>query len=321
MCVVGAGWMGVAGVGTARAAGRAGGAGMLVAVQLSPGPESFAGGLVRVNIAKETVSRFTGPGARGILADPSVSPSGRQLLATRTETSGIQAGPITQRVVSARISGSRLLNPHYVTAAPSGRAIGSGAPAWAPSGREFSFFTYPAPDGGGLATAAANGDHARLLVPSVRGAIVGAPASWTRTGIFYVRSAIAGPSYFRGTSRSDGEVYRVSPGSRVTERILGGENAWPSASPSGRYVAVCRGSSSSTSIFIEDLRSGSLRRVTRGGLDIMPSWAPDGRRIAFVRYTARGPEIALLDVKSGRVRVLHKTLGRRLLQPVFIAGA
>src|SRR5262249_9457890 len=69
-----------------------------------------------------------------------------------------------------------------------------------------------------------------------------------------------------------------------------GEIDPPSFSPDGAAVAFSALSHGVSDLFIVDLRTRALRRLTSDGFaDLQPAWSPDGRRLAFVtdRFSTR----------------------------------
>lgn len=62
--------------------------------------------------------------------------------------------------------------------------------------------------------------------------------------------------------------------------------AW---SPDGARIVVVRAppSGAGSSLWIVDVRTRGLRRLTSGFTDLEPSWSPDGRTIAFLRIDSR----------------------------------
>src|SRR5690606_5134805 len=97
--------------------------------------------------------------------------------------------------------------------------------------------------------------------------------------------------------------------------------ATPAWSPDGRHIAFSGSDRGITDLYIVEVESGALRRLTRDRFgDLQPTWSPDGRTIAFV--TDRGADtdfqqlsysrsgIAWIDVESGEIRS----------DPIFDAG-
>ncbi|HEX9705412.1 MAG TPA: BamA/TamA family outer membrane protein [Gemmatimonadales bacterium] len=98
-----------------------------------------------------------------------------------------------------------------------------------------------------------------------------------------------------------------------------GEIFNPTWSPDGRQVAFSAQTGGHTDLFIYDVESRQLRRVTEDAYaDLQPAWSPDGRQIAFVTdrfgtslatLSYGDYRLAVVDVASGAVRALP-TLGQ-----------
>ncbi|MFP4081734.1 MAG: peptidase S9 [Candidatus Aminicenantes bacterium] len=90
-----------------------------------------------------------------------------------------------------------------------------------------------------------------------------------------------------------------------------GEILNPTWSPDGRYVAFSALDGGLTDLFIYDLGSDSLRKMTDDPFaDLYPTWSPDGKHIAFVtdRFSTElsilsvgNYDLALMDPESGEI--------------------
>ena len=77
----------------------------------------------------------------------------------------------------------------------------------------------------------------------------------------------------------------------------------PAVSPDGRHIAFVQrevGDSGSADIYIRDLNTGAMTRVTdHPASDRMPAWSPDGTQLAFVRATSSACEIVIRRLSTG----------------------
>ena len=72
-------------------------------------------------------------------------------------------------------------------------------------------------------------------------------------------------------------------GGNARQVIAGGTETNPEASPDGRRIAFMSQRDGNWEVYIADLDSSNLRRVTNHpGNDGLPAWSPDGRWLAFV---------------------------------------
>jgi WD40 repeat protein len=88
----------------------------------------------------------------------------------------------------------------------------------------------------------------------------------------------------------------------------------PTWAPDGRAIAFTGMRQGLTDLYLFDLRTSALRRLTNDPwADLQPAWSPDGRQIAFVtdRFSSDLPSLAigayrlaLLEVESGAVHPL-----------------
>jgi Tol biopolymer transport system component len=115
------------------------------------------------------------------------------------------------------------------------------------------------------------------------------------------------------SGRPELEIYDVRA-QRVTRRMPFrelDEIQTPTWSPDGSSIAFAGLEGGLTDLFVADVATGALRRLTRDPwADLEPSWSPDGRRIAFVTDQFGGDldqlafgdyRLALIDVVSGAI--------------------
>ena len=104
-----------------------------------------------------------------------------------------------------------------------------------------------------------------------------------------------------------------------------GEILHPAWSPDGQSVAFAALSGGLTDLYVYDLQTDSLRRLSNDAYaDLEPAWSPDGRKIAFVtdRFstdtTALRPgnyRLALMDVATGRIEPLPSFENAKNINP------
>ena len=101
-----------------------------------------------------------------------------------------------------------------------------------------------------------------------------------------------------------GHVFVVRPDGTGVRRVVpgnGGEFA-PSWSPDGSRLAILAYRQGAPGIFVADVASGSLTRVTSNPdqhvLDLDPAYSPDGERIAFARSRLVGRGGSSTDVAA-----------------------
>lgn len=144
--------------------------------------------------------------------------------------------------------------------------------------------------------------------------------SWDSTGEHFV---------FGGIAKSDPVLVVVDTktGKREKEVVFEhlGEILNPTWSPDGRYVAFSALDSGLSDIFLFDLETEELKKLTDDPYsDLYPSWSPDGRTIAFVtdRFSSdlsilsMGTfQLALLDPASGDIDRVRGFTGADNINP------
>ena len=104
----------------------------------------------------------------------------------------------------------------------------------------------------------------------------------------------------------------------------------PTWSPDGDAIAFTGMARGLTDLYVLDLESASLRRLTNDPYaDLQPAWSPDGRRIAFAtdRFSTRletldiGPlRLAVIDPESGRVEAVPSFATGKSMNPQWAPG-
>ncbi len=81
-----------------------------------------------------------------------------------------------------------------------------------------------------------------------------------------------------------------------------GLNTGASISPDGREVALILSKDGNPELYVRDLRSGRLTRLTQTphAAEASPSWSPDGRRIVYVSDQTGRPQLYLIGRDGGR---------------------
>jgi Tol biopolymer transport system component len=117
----------------------------------------------------------------------------------------------------------------------------------------------------------------------------------------------------RGTARVT--VLNVDGGDEREWEIEDADEAWhPNWSPDGRSIAFAGSKGGLSDLFVLDLESGQVRRLTNDAYaDLQPAWSPSGQTLAFVtdRFTSNllelrfGPlQLGLLNVATGGIERL-----------------
>jgi TolB protein len=89
----------------------------------------------------------------------------------------------------------------------------------------------------------------------------------------------------------------------------GGLNASGAISPDGGSMAVILSVSGNPELYIKNLRTGRLQRLTmtRRGNEASPCWSPDGNHIAYVSDTTGKPQIYIISKNGGQPQRLTTT--------------
>lgn len=154
--------------------------------------------------------------------------------------------------------------------------IGGSFPSFSPDGKRIAYVNFP-----GVYVMNSDGSGARMV--SSRSAFSTA-WDWKRKGVVYTS---VGPTFASETSKVDIISINVDDDDLSYKTLtIGDENdAFPSASPDGKWVVFRSGRSGHKNLYIMDALDGemaALHRLTEGSWsDTMCNWSPDGDWIAF----------------------------------------
>jgi len=121
--------------------------------------------------------------------------------------------------------------------------------------------------------------------------------------------SLAFTSYMRGYPY----LFRLFVFERRPIQLLAGFlgiNSSPAWSPDGKFVAMTLTKDGTPDIYVMNLATGALRRLTNHwGIDTEPSWSPTGREIAFVSERAGSAHLFIMDAEGTNVRRLTPSGG------------
>ena len=114
--------------------------------------------------------------------------------------------------------------------------------------------------------------------------------------------------------RGNGDLWSVSASGGPVRRLFGGRDTnegSPDWSPDGRWIAYQSNRGGEFQIWVLNLSTRGVRRLTRGASANNPDWSPDGKRIA---YATRG-QIAVIGVDRPGARLLPTGAPRSAYYP------
>jgi TolB protein len=91
---------------------------------------------------------------------------------------------------------------------------------------------------------------------------------------------------------------------------LGGHMDSPAWSPDGRFIAFTWDGGGGFHIYLADVASGQVLRLTREGRNENPTWSPDSRHLAFQSNRTGRWEIWAMHIDGSEPRQLTRTGGR-----------
>jgi len=107
-------------------------------------------------------------------------------------------------------------------------------------------------------------------------------------------------SFYRGFP----DVYKIEleTGRRSKVAAYPGINAGADISPNGKLMALTLSKDGNPELYIRNLSSGKLTRLTRtkNAAEASPTWSPDGRKIAFVSDSTGSPQVYTVDRSGGK---------------------
>ena len=110
-------------------------------------------------------------------------------------------------------------------------------------------------------------------------------------------------------------IYLLTREGKIRKRITNKWSEWgidvsPSFSPDGKNMAFVSNRSGSPQIFVQNLESGNVKRLTyQGKYNTSPSWSPSGRKIAYSGLVGGRYQIFTMDANGGEPEQLTNSAG------------
>ncbi|KAI3464548.1 hypothetical protein Pfo_021211 [Paulownia fortunei] len=190
-------------------------------------------------------------------------------------------------------------------------------PSYSPDGERIAYVKFP-----GVYVMNSDGSGVRSVLTRTA---FSTAWDWKRKGVVYTS---VGPTFASESTKVDIISINVDDEDLSYKKLtLGGENnAFPSPSPDGKWVAFRSGRTGHKNLYIMDALSGEaggLYRLTEGPWsDTMCNWSPDGEWIAFAsdRENPGSGSFELFKIHpngTGLQKVIHSGLGGRTNHPWF----
>ncbi|MDF7807773.1 hypothetical protein P4E94_10025 [Pontiellaceae bacterium B12219] len=121
------------------------------------------------------------------------------------------------------------------------------------------------------------------------------------------RSIVVGPRWtpdgknlvYTSYKRGYPNVFITSSGKPLAS--YGGLNASGAISPDGKSMAVILSKDGNPELYVKNLRTGSLKRLSRTqrGNEASPCWSPDGNHIVYVSDASGRPHVYIISANGG----------------------
>ena len=114
--------------------------------------------------------------------------------------------------------------------------------------------------------------------------------------------------YYTSAHAGFPDIYNIEIPTRKRTRVakFPGLNAGAALSPDARSIAMILSKDGNPELYIQDLASGRLSRMTRTrhASEASPSWSPDGRSLVFVSDTTGAPQVYTITRSGGKAKRL-----------------
>ena len=124
--------------------------------------------------------------------------------------------------------------------------------------------------------------------------------------------------FYSKYGRTGIDVLETTVGARKMTRVISGFrglNTGAAVSPDGSKMAVILSFDHLVDLYVMDVASRKLTRLTRGlSVEASPCWSPDGRQIAYVSDGGGSPRIYVTNVNGGK-RMRLPTVGTDAVTP------